>query len=451
MAKDTWGSYIGKDLGTTRFEVDVSREFHKWLNETYPPQILSPTLVGIEIECENGLQHPADFPPLLNLAYNMMWRVTEDGSLRNRGLEFVTQSGLTATQASQALEILSEIFRQQYPNIEANNRTGVHIHLNCLDKTPQQIASFIAAYCLVEKSLFTYSGGRTENHFCVPVRTSDNSVPLFLREVRKGTYIKQLYTTVRNVPKYLGLNIGALAKFGTIELRQAKGTANPHTVIPWLRTLVQLFDWAVQQPYEELLGRIRDLNTNSQYDQLMRVMLPPAFIEAVGHGSIVADMVVGSTFVKASLIEGDTTEEPHPVEAIPDFDPGVWEDNRPPDQLRDEYFDPVRGLFVNPPHDLPIFHQETYQLYIAEDTGYWTIGRRDRNMEPMYESVPNHNGEQGRWMAISEQRVRQWRERREREQLERAAERARLFARVEAAVAPVAPRNRGPLGRNRPR
>ena len=89
-----------------------------------PTPVQSETMVGIEIECENVMDRIGiDTTQPYHELFHNLWVQKEDGSLRNRGREFVTRYGLTATQASKSLYILGRIFGEWWPGIQANART----------------------------------------------------------------------------------------------------------------------------------------------------------------------------------------------------------------------------------------------------------------------------------------------------------------------------------------
>ena len=102
---------------------------------------------GIEVEVEN--YHSRD---LLPQDSTCPWRIDGDGSLRNYGAEFIAPSAFTYAEAIEAVDWL-------WPSIEsgdlhANVRTGVHVHVNCLDYTQDQIKMILLAYAALEPAFF---------------------------------------------------------------------------------------------------------------------------------------------------------------------------------------------------------------------------------------------------------------------------------------------------------
>lgn len=300
MGRETFAKYTGATLLPFSFP-DHQEVTKKFLAEL-PNDVKSQAYVGIEIECENARPGKFEDTPLYQL-FQHSWVLKEDGSLRNNGVEFVTRLGINASQAAKALYVLERAFDKWYPKIQANARTGVHIHLNFLDKTAAEVGCMTALYSLFEQSLFQFSGNRNKNIFCIPVRDSVNIVGPMLREIRKSNLCTaDVWKRSRNSAKYLAFNLGALCTFGSIEFRHGEGTNRPTSIIPWLKTLTTLYDFAMAQDFESLLKRIRDLNTNSQYEALMKEALPPEFIQKVGSNAIVQDMIQGCTFIKEVLI-----------------------------------------------------------------------------------------------------------------------------------------------------
>ncbi len=292
-SRRTLADHLGLDV--------VPTEVGLFKGSKYKPTLDSQTLVGIEIEVENGVAQARREPPSVGMPdmFNAYWSTTADGSLRNHGVEFVSRRGLNAQELSVGLQVLEDYIRYYYPAMEANARTGVHIHVNCLPLCVEQIQSVIAVYSLVERSLFKGSGKRMKNIFCVPVRESDNVIPQLLRVRTVG----QLHGLARNSPKYMAFNVGALHSHGTIEFRHGAGTAKPTEVLPWLETVTKLFDYATSREYSELLTDLKALNTNSRYEELARDIFPMHFIQTVGYHNIVSDMVDGCAFIKEALIE----------------------------------------------------------------------------------------------------------------------------------------------------
>ena len=380
----------------------------KALNERYPVTINSDTFVGIEIECERAGQHKArdvETNPVTTL-YNIFdrgWERKEDGSLRHQGVEFVTPVGITAADASQLLPLLEDIFKAFYARIQAGPRCGVHIHVNCVDRTYDQVAAFAALYVVFEKSLFKFTGNRVNNNFCVPVRHSNNALGSVFRAVLAKDY-GAFWQAVDQCPKYMAFNIGALHRFGTIEFRHAQGTATPTTIVPWLKTIVQMLAYASTQDLTSLVKRLTAINTTCEYEPLAREIFPPEFIDSVGLGSIREDMKQGCSMLKECLI---------PPEDVREQDDS-WDDDGPQrPTLRGVQDAPPRegGFRVNLDGPQPAVREE--------DILQWTAGGHlpPEPEAPVREFIPVRRG--SRWEPrLTNEMLRDFIRRREQETVE---------------------------------
>lgn len=158
---------------------------------------------GIEIEVEGVL----DFPDNYNL-----WRIVSDGSLRNNGVEFVSQP-ITRDQVSVSVEEFYQWFREL--GYVASPRTGIHVHVDVNPYTMEQVRSIAATYALMEPVIFKYFGlSREENIYCIPWYRSTDDLPAFRLAVERG---RLFYLEDSN--KYSALNLMPIATFGTLEFR----------------------------------------------------------------------------------------------------------------------------------------------------------------------------------------------------------------------------------------
>lgn len=187
----------------------------------------SDTAVGIEIEVEN----------LQETGYNFkLWDTVHDGSIVN-GVEFVSKP-VWGTAIKDALDEMRVLFKEHDPYLSF--RTSVHVHVNALDMTPEQLEHFVILYLMYELPLFRLHEhwGRYDNIFCVPARKSI--------KVQDGyAQLLQDLTANRVRPDYVGykysaFNPNALARFGTMEFRHMGGTADMDEVDKWINILLQL-------------------------------------------------------------------------------------------------------------------------------------------------------------------------------------------------------------------
>lgn len=219
-------------------------------------------LYGMEVEVENAHRSPATAgDPLFK------WRLEHDGSLRNSGMEFISPP-LTSAALVEQIEML-------WPDIEngpyrTGVRTGIHVHVNAQEMTLREVKAVVALYCLVEPLLFGYCGpAREHNNYCVPLYLAPD-------EVEKLAALRNLDNAV-DFCKYSALYLGPLARFGTIEFRQAPTFRLQSQVSQWLRMIEALVEKALElgSPQE-----VMQWATNRAPEVVFRTVFPdiPRFL-----------------------------------------------------------------------------------------------------------------------------------------------------------------------------
>jgi hypothetical protein len=177
---------------------------------------------GVECEIESVRNRGDDFQGFV---------ATDDGSLRNNGVEFISIPLPT--------EKLLHCFNKLHASIEYYNlseafssRTSTHVHINCRSLEPAQIKTLILLYALYENFFFALcEPGRKDNIHCVPL--SETHLP--------GWYNKELAFLIERWHKYTALNILPLTKLGTVEFRHLQGTGDTALFGEWLGALENLW------------------------------------------------------------------------------------------------------------------------------------------------------------------------------------------------------------------
>lgn len=180
--------------------------------------IPSKELIGIEVEAEHVLSVPG-----LNQS---VWTITEDGSLRNAGKEFITKP----IEAHYAVAALHNLLGNC--NFCFSPRTSVHVHLNCQDLTTNQVLDILLLYCLYEKTLYRFVGrGRWKNIYCTPITECG-----LLGQIAA-------YGVKAPWEKYTGLNLLPLSQHGTIEFRHMHGTTDVKKLSVWIDLITRLKEY----------------------------------------------------------------------------------------------------------------------------------------------------------------------------------------------------------------
>jgi len=226
-------------------DTDVPEYPQKW-------SVVDPSSkIGIEVEVEN-VRHIPDIPWYL-------WNITEDGSLRNYGREFISLP-IKAKYAESALRWLFDNLPEERV---FSRRTSVHIHLNARNFTLEQLKLFLFVYLVFEGTLFSFVGQkRDKNIHCVPLLGS-SLLPLRI----DGELLKSNINL--RWMKYCALNIAPIIepdnRKGTIEFRHMHGTDDIDKLMVWINIILSLKMYVYKTSPENIISNILMLNTNSQY------------------------------------------------------------------------------------------------------------------------------------------------------------------------------------------
>ena len=163
------------------------------------------------------------------------FKATEDGSLRNSGVEFISPPVDRLA--------LGAMFKNLHASLHLYNReeafsprTSTHVHVNCKSLNDEQVKNIVLMYALLEEFFFAMvDGNRRGNIHCVPLSET------FL----SNYYNANLNHMLQRWHKYTALNLLPLAKLGTIEFRHLQGTNDQNLLEEWLLALDKL--WSAGQ------------------------------------------------------------------------------------------------------------------------------------------------------------------------------------------------------------
>lgn len=178
--------------------------------------LVSPDAVGVELELE-GFTSRATEEAQRHL--HPLWSATTDGSLRNGGVELITNGGLGGEQLFAAFERVASLLERI--NYDASWRCSTHMHINMRDFTVNQVARFMMVYAACEPVLFAHCGKfRYSSNFCVPVA---DSLP-FHKKLISRLFDNAVSTrsAAQHTVKYTAMNFQPL--FGDGRSRPALGT-----------------------------------------------------------------------------------------------------------------------------------------------------------------------------------------------------------------------------------
>lgn len=184
-------------------------------------------LYGIEVEVENAGRFWDE-----SLSVPTGWRITEDGSLRNRGAEFVLREPMTWRESAHALNAL--YIQGNRSGWSITPRTSMHIHINFAESDSDRLLSFLAMYMMLEPGLFTLAGSlRRHNYYCVPLWNLHQTVIPLIAALSAGDASSSRHIC-RTWNKYTALNLRCLHTQGSVEVRLAPTFSQHSDAHRWL-------------------------------------------------------------------------------------------------------------------------------------------------------------------------------------------------------------------------
>lgn len=204
--------------------------------------------IEIEAEFKRGLSDDdhAKFPTKL-------WATHADGSLRNVGMEFVTKLPLDLNTCQKTLEDLLTLpcFTDNKNYIETS-RASTHVHVNIQRWTKEDLLKFLLVYYLCELQLNKIGGKYREgNLFCLSLSDAEDVMKAI------ELVVDERFSTLQHQfdnYKYSALNIASIARLGTVEFRQYKGTRSVEEIRHWLSVINQIINTSKQyKTYDDIL------------------------------------------------------------------------------------------------------------------------------------------------------------------------------------------------------
>lgn len=208
---------------------------------------LAPRYVGLECEIEGILDH--------GQAGHIGFNITNDGSLRNNGYEYITN----AIQIPNAVEMFTNLHAKlkTKKGEKFSQRTSIHVHVNCAAYEESVVRNIIMLYALFEEAFFLLvDADRRENIHCVPL--TETYLPSLYRE--------GIPRLVERWHKYTALNIKPLSQYGTVEFRHMQGHDDPIILKEWLGSINCLFN--VAQTCRINADFLKDDNLHTVFDTI---------------------------------------------------------------------------------------------------------------------------------------------------------------------------------------
>lgn len=195
--------------------------------------------VGIEIEVE-GENLPT--------AVGGNWLVIGDGSLRPKGdltraAEYVLAKPISPGDVAGTLKTLGNAFEVSKSTLNFSFRTSVHVHINAQQLTEAQLLNMVYTYLLIEEPLLNFCGKeRKGNRFCLRMQDAEGLLDTVMKLVNGG--VSSLVLAYEDQIRYSALNLASVKKYGSVEFRSMRGTADQAILKTWISALLNLRSFA---------------------------------------------------------------------------------------------------------------------------------------------------------------------------------------------------------------
>lgn len=198
--------------------------------------------VGIELELENVTK--ATFDKICESGY---WDFHNENSLRGECGELASVP-IFGHDIDKALEVITETFkRRKKPHF--NQRTSVHIHVDVVDMTKEELIRYFLLYTAFERILFRLCDEtRQNNPYCLPNYMSEGTkynlgklIGYIEDESMSGTKMQ-----IQRWKKYCAMNLMNIVTIGTVEFRHLHGTIDAKEIKDWIRILLSLKKYAME-------------------------------------------------------------------------------------------------------------------------------------------------------------------------------------------------------------
>lgn len=225
------------------------RPFHKFSKKT--------GRFGLEIETETmGIEHyngslvvdPNSQSGFSTNPKSKFWSPKGDGSLRNFGMEYVLKEPHDLKGVRLALDEFSEIFKTT-KFLKNAPATSVHAHMNVQGMSAKSLGNLVVLWTLFENILVEYSGEpRRSNLFTLPMRCAEGNVKTAVRLFRELS--KKNRSALSDISddhnKYAALNLAALKRFCSVEIRCFRGETDAEEIYRWVSILDKLVEYAIR-------------------------------------------------------------------------------------------------------------------------------------------------------------------------------------------------------------
>jgi hypothetical protein len=232
--------------------------------------------IGIEIEVEGNKFPKHEYEGRIAVSPELIppeWKYHRDGSLRgDDNAEYVFAKPLKFEAVPDAIKSLWNMFDKFGSKLDESNRTSVHVHLNAQKWHLNRLCAFAAIYFSLEELLTEWCGDhRVGNMFCLRAKDAPaiiTKLKSFLNDQSTGSLSDGLH--------YAGLNVQALMKFGSVEIRALRGCTDYLTILNWVDMLQRIYD--ISGEYHDPRQVIEGFSGEGPMGYLDRILGPHAAV-----------------------------------------------------------------------------------------------------------------------------------------------------------------------------
>lgn len=242
---------------------------------------LPKTLMGLEIEAERTDD------TVMPVNINPYWTRHRDGSLiSDGGQEYVLATPLSGESLSQAI---ADIF--EGTQFERTPTGSTHIHMDMLEEgdTQEHIKVLTLMIFALEQAIFAMADkgrewcGYTNKLMAAP----DSLISAVLNAKAEDDYreLHDICYDEANIGRYYGLNLLALAKYGSLEFRYFPTCTSKEELIDWIKLVQSFKKAAIAVGTQAELERI--FNNIDLYEQFISQYFEPwqgVFLQEVNYG-----------------------------------------------------------------------------------------------------------------------------------------------------------------------
>jgi hypothetical protein len=195
--------------------------------------------VGVELEMEGA----EPFFQLHEACDHYLIKVTEDNSLKYKGVELLFASPLAGIDIIKGLDNMQRIIDLCDNRYTAGDRGSTHLHFNVLNLTCDELTRFVMLSYVVEPYLYSLAPPhRSSNVFCIPMHRLRDFNPIL------KSITRQSYNFSTDFYKYRGIALNSIRVLGTLEFRMFDSCLHTQRILEWINIIQRIKSLAKSLP-----------------------------------------------------------------------------------------------------------------------------------------------------------------------------------------------------------